>query len=285
MRSTAIRRVAFAVAASLVTACGAILGIDTELDVKAQDAGSPEAEAEAARPVDAGADEGAAVDTGVPPPRRPPEGIYVYDVTGSDRVNTPFGSPQQPYGPTATLAVSYVGADCFEMSFSFRNEYSEMMRMCVIGLDYVQDLGTRSQRFAVGSAATTVKCSPGDAYFTTAPSPALRVHDCAGDNTDSRSGGSKFRVAGPYRFVGDENVDVKGVAVPTRHFKGDKGVSGAQNGSNVADWYFGAADGVLVRFVRKIDINFNSPIGQVKYLEEVTMTLSQRPGATEAGTD
>ncbi|MBS2020165.1 MAG: hypothetical protein JST00_45315 [Deltaproteobacteria bacterium] len=285
MLPTAARRVAFVVTAALLTACGAILGIDTDLDVKASDAGAAEAEVEAARPVDTGTDDSTAVDTGVPPPRRPPEGTYVYEVTGSDRVNTPFGSPQQTYGPTATLDISYVGADCFEMLFSFRNEYTEMMRMCVVGLDYVQDLGTRSQRFAVGSAATTVKCTPGDAYFTTAPSPALRVHDCAGDNTDSRSGGSKFRVAGPYRFIGDENVDVKGVTVPTRHFKGDKGVSGAQNGSNVADWYFGAADGVLVRFVRKVDINFNSPIGQVKYLEDVTMVLAKRPGADDAGTD
>lgn len=279
-----LRRVAIITTGVLVSACGALLGIDTELDVKPSDAAVPVPDAEAGK--DAGVDVARDVETGALPPQRPPEGIYVYEVTGYDEVRTPFGSPKQNYGPTASIAIVYAGADCFEMTFTFRATYKEMLRMCVVGLDYVQSKGTRDQQFAVGSAQTTTTCIPGNVYYTTAPNPVERIHDCSGDNTDTQSAPSKFRVVGPYRFIADQNIDIKGQLTATRHFKSDGAVSGSQNGTNVADWFFSPIDGAVVRFNRKIDIDYQSPIGKVTYLEEVNMTLVLRPGAIpDGGTD
>lgn len=274
------RTVALLLASALLSACALLVGIDTELDVKAAgDEGADATFDRVAPPADAGDDRAFDVDAALlRPPRLPAQGTYVYTVSGSDKLNGPFPSPQTKYGPTATVTVAHVSADCFDMTFTFRTDYEETMRMCVVGLDLVQDRGARKQKFSVGSASRTLSCkAPGDVYFTTAPNPPQKTHDCTGENADDQSGGSAFRTVGPYTFVGDETIPIMGKPTATRRFHDDRVVSGKQDGTNVAEWYFALEDNMVARLERAVVIDYPTTFGKVTYVENVSMTLSERP--------
>ncbi len=221
-------------------------------------------------------------DASVAPPRRPPEGTYVYQATGSDQIQGTFQFAPASYGPTATITIAHDGADCFAMTFQLRTDYTETMHFCVRGLEFVEDTETRFQKFALGSTAqTNEKCVPGDVYFSTARTLGTWPHDCTGQNTDDKTDASSFRTAGTYVYLENANLAVMGHAVLTRHFNDTRQVTGAQTGSNTSDWWFSAEDGTLARFTRKIDVDYASGFGKVTYVESVDMTLS----STDAGAD
>lgn len=270
------RALALLLTSGVVSACGALIGIDTELDVKAtpDDAANP---FDRVPPPDASVDGSVEADAPVIlPPRLPAPGTYVYTVSGSDKLNGPFPSPQTSYGPTMNMLLSHVSADCFEMLFVFRKDYEETMRMCIVGLDLVQDRGARKQKFNVGAASTTLKCV-GDIYFTTKPTLPPQTHDCTGENADDQSGASAFRTLGPYTFVGDETIPIMGKPTATKRFHDDRVVSGKQDGTNVAEWHFAVEDNMVVRLERKVGIDYPTNFGKVEYVENLTMTLSARP--------
>ncbi len=280
--ATIARRSATALASLLLPACGVLIGIaplevsdDGGVDGGVDVVVPPVAEASVPF-VDASSDDGA---TAIAPPRRPPEGTYVYSVTGNDRISGVL-TFAATYGPTASATVTHVGADCFTLKITLRPNYDETMNLCVKGLDVVGDSGTRSQQFALNiGARTTTDCKPGDTYFTSAPSPnQMWTHACSGKNTDDRSGSSTFVTGGTYRYVGQEAIGIAGVDVPVMHFHQDRTVSGAQAGTTVADWYFGVGDGVLVRLSRNINLDYPSGLGNINYRETALMTLTKRPG-------
>jgi hypothetical protein len=291
MTRTLVRRAALIVLGLVASACAALVGIDPNLDVRAHDAGTDAPDTATAAPTDAGIDAPIAVDGSIPPPVRPVEGTYLYEADGSDQIQGAFIYNPSPYGPTATVTIAYVGTDCFEQTFTLRADYTEMMRLCIKGLELVENGPppdeTRYQKFAVGAtASTTETCTPGDVYFSTGAAPGQQwTHDCKGQNTDAKTGSSQFRTVGPYVYSGDQMMTVMGRSVLTKHFHDDRVVNGSQSGTNVADWYFSAEDGTLAAFNRKIDIQYNSVVGQIHYLETVNMTLIARPEASDAGTD
>jgi hypothetical protein len=277
MRATSLAA-SLALSGVVAAACGTL----EATEVPIADAGPPDPGTDAAGSAD-GADDAAGA---IPPPRRPPEGDYVYAASGSDQIKGFISFPAAPYGPTVTVTVAYVGTDCFEQTFTLRSGYSELMRFCIRGLELVEDSEHRYQSFAVGSTARTSEtCVPGDVYFSTAPTLGPWAHDCSGNNTDSQSSASAFKTAGSYIYVGDETLTVMGQPVVTKHFYDARTVTGSQTGSNTSDWYFSAADGVLQRFSRNITIDYPSNVGPVKYVESVEMTLASTPGASDAGTD
>ncbi|CAN5718997.1 hypothetical protein BH11MYX4_BH11MYX4_29150 [soil metagenome] len=270
----------------LVSACGLLLGIDPELDVKASADAAPLSpdtstlDGFRSPPVDA--------NPALPPPRRPPEGSYVYAVSGYDQLTGAVSYPRANYGPTCPVTITYIGTSCFELKLALRVDYEETMRLCIVDRDLVQDKGTRYQRFAGGllpatTVRTTVECKPGDVYLSSPLPAAPLFHDCMGNNSDPKSGDSGFRTFGKYTYVEDKTLMVMGGPVVTNHFLDDRTVSLSQTGSNVANWYFAAADGTLQQLGRTVGINYNSVIGTVNYGETMLMTLVSRPGSPDGG--
>lgn len=212
----------------------------------------------------------------LPPPTRPNEGTYTYAVTGSEELKGIF--PYKATYSAAKVKIEHEGTDCFKQTITLRDGYDEVMHECVVGLDIVQDAGTRTQKFPlIGGASTTLTCAPGDVYFGTNRAAGLPLaHTCDGQNSDDKSGASGFTTAGSYTFVGEDTVVANSVGIPVLHYHDDRKVTGKQTGTNVADWYY-AADGTLVRLVRNITISYPSIIGTVTYIESATLTLSGLP--------
>jgi hypothetical protein len=73
--------------------------------------------------------------------------------------------------------------------------------------------------------------------------------------------------AGPYRFVGEEQVRVAGEPVDTLHFERVRVFSGGQVGTEVVDVWLHAASGLPVRNERTIDVETSTPIGTSRYTE------------------
>jgi hypothetical protein len=283
-----MRRIAFLAASLLVSACGLLVGIDQDLTVKSHDGGTDAKEIGDA--VDASDDDAfdATIDydaAAYPKPRRPPEGTYTYDVSGSDKIQGAFVYNPASYGPTATVTIKYVGSDCYEQKMTLRQDYDETMRFCIKGLDLVMDLGTRYQKFAIGATAqTTETCN--DIYFSTAPTLGPWKHECKGQNTDDKTGNSAFTVSGIYTFVGDEMISVFGTSVDAHHFHDPRDVAGSQKGTNVSDWWLAVDDASIVRFKRDIDVTYDSPVGKITYTERVTnMLVTSKPLPSDAGAD
>lgn len=288
MRRASLRRAMLPLASLFLAACGLLIGIDTDLEVKPADGGGADAPDTSVAVKEASAD--ATIDeAGTPLPRRPPEGTYVYEVSGTEALSGPFPTQSATYGPTTTVSIAYDDPGCFAMTFTLRANYVETSHFCIRGLEVVEDKGTRDQKFSIGSTSTTLTCMPGDVYFSTAPTPSLQTHDCQGKNTEDKSNStSAFRTMGPYSYVSpDVTASVMGKDVLVRRFHDERLVtspSNTQSGSNVADWTFSADDGTLLLFKRKIDVTYTNVIG-THYVENVNMTLKERPGPNDAGPD
>jgi hypothetical protein len=289
MTRSRLRVLATLAASVLVPACGLLVGIDPDLDVKAGvDAATivPDSSTDSFRSPEVDAN------PALPPPRRPPEGTYVYDVVyGYDKLSGPIPFPTYGYGPTVTVTVTYIGTSCFEQRFDLRTDYHETMRLCVVDRVIQQDQGTRYQRFrnaiADVSASTTVRCKPGDVYLSSPLPTQPLIHDCTGMNSDSepKSGASTFRTFGKYTYVGDAPLPIMGSTVVANHFHDDRTVSLSQTGSNVADWYFSVVDGTLQQLIRDVSIDFDSPVGKYHYSEREKLTLRSKPGPSDGGAD
>jgi hypothetical protein len=266
------------------SACSTLIGIDTNLGVVPDAAIAVPEAATTDTGIEAGEDAPSEVDAPTPPPVRPPEGTYVYSAQGGDTLSGAF-TVSTPYGPTATVTIAYDGPDCFKQTLQLRTDYTEMMHLCIHGLEIKEDMGTRSQKFKFGAAAqTTLTCTPGDVYFSTASKLGPWTHDCSGMNTDNQSGNSTFRTFGTYSYLTDETFTVMGRDVLTKHFEDKRAVSGSQTGSNTEEWYF-SEDGILQRFHRVVDVDYAWNIYTIHYHEIADLLLTGIQGPPDAGHD
>lgn len=271
---------------ALLTGCGALVGVQ-DLEV----VGEPTTTApDSSAPVPDGgqppADTGAPEDGAPPPPtpRRPPTGSYVYTITGSDELKGGFSSKRSYDGKKATLTIANDPDDerCFTQTFHYRDGYDETMHLCLVGDDYVQDKGTRDQRFDFGAgAATQQECKPGDTYYPAALTIGQSwPHSCTGGNqaeTNAQSGDSAFTTAGTYTYAGQEQRTVATTNVEVLRFDDKREVTGAQTGRNDAVWYLAVKNGLLVRLTRDIQLTYPSFIGTITYIEKLDMTLDAPP--------
>ncbi|MCZ7526155.1 MAG: hypothetical protein M5U14_07115 [Acidimicrobiia bacterium] len=81
--------------------------------------------------------------------------------------------------------------------------------------------------------------------------------------------------AGPYRFVGEEVVDVDGEGVPAHRFRQERVMSGSQSGTQTADLWFAVGDGLPLRNERRIEVRSDTILGTVTYEEEGGFRLAE----------
>jgi hypothetical protein len=283
-------------------ACGALVGIDSDLRVKPSPgdpvepttdpgSGDDRQDAGVAIPVDAAhPNHGYGGDSSTPAPQapqasRPPEGTYTYQATSGDN-DTASGwlIAYSPYG-TVTVTVTYDGPNCFNQVATYRTAYTEQMHFCVRGPELVEDSETRHEVFfalIAVEAWTAETCSgedggtPGDVYFSMVAKPVASswMHHLTGSVKDSTFGAYAFKADGTYTYQGDETLGALG---NSKHYYDSRIISGAQvNGSDIVDWYFSPVDGTLLRFTRTLELQYPWGTG-VNYHEHVDMTLIARP--------
>jgi hypothetical protein len=286
-----VKRAALLIAGLFASACGLLVGVDSNLGLFPADDGGgapdttgPTDAADASIPDDAPIP----LDGSTALAHRPPEGWYWYDIDGSSNATGVFGYASA-YGPDATVEIAYVpGTACFDQIFRLRANDTETMRFCVSDRQLLGEAGSWVQVFNTAvpvSATTTETCTPGDIYLSTTAQPGDQwEHQCAGQTSNTFTNlSSSFTLAGTYTYVADETFPVMGNQTATKHFRDDRDASGQVSGTDNADWYFSRDDWSLQRFRRAMNI-VTYP-GPVKYQESFDMTLSKRSSSLDAGSD
>jgi hypothetical protein len=204
---------------------------------------------------------------------RPAQGVYLYEGSGTDRLSTP--PKEQAQGPSMPATVTHRDDGCWTFRIDYSTNHWQAWHYCPRdgGLEEVG--GTSYQRwdFTVFAQETT-------STFVCDPAVTIRVDQQPGDTWEQSCGGTSTGTegealsAGPYTFVGPENVEVGGAAVQALRYRRERTMSGAQKGTERSEVWFSAENGMPLRNERAIEVRTDTVIGQVTYTEEAQFHLS-----------
>lgn len=193
--------------------------------------------------------------------------MYRYEGTGTESLSTPPLSQDQ--GPTMPGTVE-VGADgCWTFRIDYSSNHWQTWEHCPVGDDLVETGGQSWQRWMIGATAITnlsdFTCAGGAMLVPADPAPDDEwTGRCTGTN-EAVDGESVSE--GPYRFIGEEDLEVGDATVATRHFRRQRTMSGAQVGSERSDVWFAVDTGLPIRNERTIEARTATPIGDSTYSE------------------
>lgn len=202
--------------------------------------------------------------------RPPPEGVYVYEGSGSESLSILPGSHDQ--GPRMPGTVTHREGGCWDFRIEYHADHWQEWRYCPGGdggRDLVEEGGATYQAWDLGVAAigntSTFRC-PDSVVVRAGAEPGDRWdQECLG-RSDTVHGTTVS--AGPTRFVGEETVTVDGEEVAALHYHQIREMSHAQSGRQVEDFWFRASDGLLLRNTRSATIDSDSPVGAITYAED-----------------
>jgi hypothetical protein len=210
---------------------------------------------------------------GVDGPARPAAGVYLYEGSGSESLSTPPLSQSQ--GPEMPATVEHHDGGCWSLRIDLSSNHWQRWDYCPDGADLVEMGGESWQRWMIGTTAitnlSTFECDEGSVVL-----PARRAPD---QSWDARCTGTNEAVEGttvsqgPYRFIGDELVEVDGRDVPSLHFAQERTMSGSQRGQERAEVWLDAETGLLLRLEREVDVRSDTPIGESTYTESASFRL------------
>ena len=203
----------------------------------------------------------------------PAEGVYRYTGSGSESISTPPKS--QDEGPTLPATVVHDGNGCWTFRIDYSTNHWQDWQYCAAEGGLVERGGHTFQRWdfvvsAIENTSTFV-CDPPNVVLQPDAKPGTSWRQsCDGDN--SNVDGTTLS-AGSMRFVGIDRLTIGGKPVAAYHLVQHRTISGAQQGTNDADVWFGP-DGLPLRNRRTIRVDSDSPIGTITYQEDGRFTLT-----------
>jgi hypothetical protein len=209
----------------------------------------------------------------------PAEGVYAYTGSGSESLSSPPKS--QGEGPGMPGTVIHVGRDCWKLRLDYSSNHWREWKFCVRD-DALTEVANRVfQRwdFVVSTIEnhTVMTCAPPSVVLVADPRPgSVWPASCSG--TNSQISGLTVS-SGTHRYVGREPVTVGTASVDAFHFRDERTVSGAQSGTETFDFWL-AADGLPLKGRQRIQVDSDSPIGQVTYTQEGEFSLVRRSPRT-----
>ncbi len=207
----------------------------------------------------------------------PTPGVYRATGEGTEAISLPPVS--QHDGAVVPVTVEAADDGCWRVEAAYHEAHRQDWTFCEQpggggagegAAPVVVDRGGQTyQRWDFG--ATSVENT---STFTCDP-PAVMIDPSAepGDTWDQHCTGTNTQTdgttisAGTYEFVGVEDLEIDGEAVPARRYRQDRTISGAQTGTDAVDVWFAVADHLPLRMARDVRIDSDSPVGTVTYTE------------------
>jgi hypothetical protein len=191
-----------------------------------------------------------------------PEGVYVYDTEGRERTDALTGvTHRYPRRSTITVTADPCGV---RMRWDVLEGRSTAWTFCVTGAgwklasqDERHTFFGRTERTTYVCAGTTIR--PAGDRPGTASSVA-----CSTDGARERGSG---------RVVASETLRVGGRPVRTVHVTRRASFSGHIRGTSTHDLWLARGTGVPVRVALQSRTTNDSPVGDVRYEEDVTLRL------------
>lgn len=209
-----------------------------------------------------GGDDGPALPGG-----RPPEGVYRYEGVGRSALSFPPLTQQD--GEEMPATVTHQPRGCWTTRVEFNAEHWQEWTSCRVGDTMVETRGRSGQAWDLGVSragnVSTFLCRP--------PNPLLEPDAEPGDQVEQSCSGSNSAVdgrttsTGTSTFVGEETMVIGGQEVDTLHLRGERTLSGGQEGDEITEIWF-RPDGLLVRYERDIEVRTSSPVGTITYTEQ-----------------
>jgi len=207
---------------------------------------------------------------------RPPQGVYLYRGSGTDKLDKP--PKEQSQGPTMPGTVAQQSNGCWSFRIEYSTNHWQSWEYCPAkgGLDEAG--GSSFQRWNFGvmtnETTSTFRCN----------SPTIKADQHPGDVWKQRCTGTSTGVHGtthsdgPYRFIGTETLTIGGQRVRAYHYRRNRTTSGNQTGTERSDIWFSAEAGMPLRNVRRLEATSSTVIGKVHYTEDGEFELtSLRP--------
>ena len=204
---------------------------------------------------------------------RPPQGVYLYRGSGTDALDKPPST--QAEGPSMPGVVRHRKDGCWTFRIDYSTNHWQRWDYCPTeggGLDEVG--GAAFQRWNFG-AFTNETTSTFDCE-----APVVAAGQQPGDEWEQRCTGVSTGVdgvtksAGPFRFVGTEDLTIGGERVAALHYRRERTNSGNQDGAEQGEVWFSADTGMLLRSLHEISTKTDTVIGEVHYTEDGEFELA-----------
>jgi len=204
---------------------------------------------------------------------RPSPGVYEYRGSGVERLTLPPLS--QPEGPTLPGTVTLRPDGCWTFRIDYSTNHWQTWTYCRRNGDLEEGGGQSWQRWMIGPTAftnlSTFVCDAGTMVLPSARVPGQEWPARCTGTSDSVKGVATS--SGPYRFVGEDRLDVGGTPVTAAHFLRLRDMTGAQQGTERSDVWFADDTGLPIRNERSIRVRTDTPIGSSTYTETGEFSL------------
>ena len=195
---------------------------------------------------------------------RPAPGTYVYVGRGSDSVDA-LGGSTHTYAHKVPLVVK-LGDDCeWSYEVTFVQQHVERHTYCTTASSLRHVAIDQEVEFFRTTEKTHLSCSK-RAFRLAAGSKQGEQwsYSCAGD---------KRRLEYIATYMGEERLTIGSARVPARHVRLKNTLSGVTTGRETLDFWY-ARSGLPLRFETDIDVQSESVLGDTKYTDHASYTLS-----------
>jgi hypothetical protein len=206
-------------------------------------------------------------------PLRPAAGIYQYRGEGTEKLDKPPRSQSQ--GPGIPGTVTHLGGRCWKFRVDYNTNHWQSWDYCSTGKGLTEQGGSFFQRLDL----VITKVETSSTYTCDPPADTIRAAQRVGDqwkqncHGTSTTASGEVIAAGPYRYLGQEDLDIGGKRVKALHYQWSRTLTGGQNGTEAGDFWFDAETGLPLRNRRVVTVHSDSPIGRVTYDERGSFVL------------
>jgi hypothetical protein len=187
--------------------------------------------------------------------------VYTYATAGSQQLDVP-GSRHEYPGRTYAR-VTHAGCGVVVRWQPLEGRWDELETCTDTHPPTLRRVSSHRQFFGRGKRSD-YQCEPGGPMWRPQPEATWTVR-CGDDQTTMVTTG---------RTVAVEPVEVGGVTVNAVHYHLEAELSGDTTGSWSADRWVHADTGLLLRLSSRTDVESSSPMGRVRYQEQLRLDLA-----------
>jgi len=203
---------------------------------------------------------------------RPPQGVYLFKGSGTDRIDRP--PKEQAEGPSMPATVTHRADGCWTFRLDFSTNHWQEWVYCPKDGGLTEVGGKAFQRWDFGALVNTTTST------FTCKAPTIKAHQRPGNEWRQSCRGVSTgvsgvtRSAGPYQFVGPEIIAIGDEPVSAYRYRRDRTNTGNQAGTEHTDLWFAADTGMPLRSQHTIDTKSPTVIGTVHYTQDGTYQLT-----------
>jgi hypothetical protein len=194
----------------------------------------------------------------------PAAGVYTYATSGSESIDA-LGGRSHRYPEVSTITVTHEGCGMIQRWRPLRERW-DATTVC----PSPRGMELRVERnhhefFGIGDTRDFV-CEPGSLYYPARTKP--------GRTWSARCSNGEIDVVRTGTIVGTSDVDVGGTPVTVLEFDVHDDITGASNGSTERTLRVVPDTGLVVELELSVDVQNDSPIGDVHYQEHYELRLT-----------